>query len=236
MSRAKALVLCCTVSMAVILCVLLGCKTKSSKDEMQVEKPIAVTTPQPVAQKTAEPAAKLPPPTMAEVEAAFHRVFGEALTAERSATPVYLVGDFNGDESEDLAVIARPAPGKLDDVNNELANWTVQDADKAFLPPPGKSVVVLPKGASAKVENSEEIMAIIHGFGPQGWRNPDARQAYIVKHAPAALQGIASSASQSAIRAMHLPVKTDIIEGVRQKKQGFVFWTGGVYAWHPQGT
>jgi len=57
-----------------------------------------------------------------------------------------------------------------------------------------------------------------------------------VKHAVAAFQGVAPSISQKAIEALHLPVPTDIIEGSRRKKQGFVFWTGGVYAWHPQGT
>ena len=35
-------------------------------------------------------------------------------------------------------MIARPAADKLGDVNNELANWTIQDADTAFIPPPSK--------------------------------------------------------------------------------------------------
>lgn len=236
MSRAKSSIFSGSLSAAVVLFALLGCHTKSAKDDMQVEKPIPAATPQPAAQQTPEPAAKLPPPTVAEVEAAFHRVFGDSFTTGRGATPLFVVGDFNGDESQDLAVIARPAAGKLDDVNSELANWTIQDADKAFMAPPGKSVVVVPKGTRPKVENGEAIMAVIHGFGPTGWRNPDARQAYIVKHAPEAFQGTAPSLSQKAIRVMHLPVQADIIEGVRQKKPGFVFWTGGVYAWHPKGT
>jgi len=145
MSHAKLSFFPGSLIAAVILFALLGCHTKSAKEEMQVEKPIPTATPQPVAQKTPEPAAKLPPPTAAEVEAAFRRVFGDALVEDRAASPVFVVGDFNGDASQDLAVIARPAPGKLDDVNSELANWTIQDGDKAFLPPAGKSVVVVPK-------------------------------------------------------------------------------------------
>jgi hypothetical protein len=43
------------------------------------------------------------------------------------------------------------------------------------------------------------------------------------------------SINQKAIRAMHLPTETDIIKEVRNNKKGFVFWTGGVYAWHPEG-
>jgi hypothetical protein len=34
---------------------------------------------------------------------------------------------------------------------------------------------------------------------------------------------------------MHLPTETDIIKEVRNNKKGFVFWTGGFYAWHPEG-
>jgi hypothetical protein len=38
------------------------------------------------------------------------------------------------------------------------------------------------------------------------------------------------SISQKAIRAMHLPYETEVIRQVRNKRKGFLFWTGGVYA------
>ncbi|HEY7405931.1 MAG TPA: hypothetical protein VIB39_20565 [Candidatus Angelobacter sp.] len=214
-----------------VLCALAGCSSKNSNG--QIEKAIAVPTPQssPVAGST--PAAKLPPPTQAEVEAAFHRVFGDDLTIDARNHQSFIVGDFNGDESEDLAIIARPAAGKLSDVNSELSNWIIQDADKAFIAAPGKTVVVPPHQERPRVESGEEVLAIIHGYGPQGWRNPDARQAYLVKHAAATLLGTAPSLSQKALRAMKLPYETDIINQVRNNKKGFLFWTGGVYAWHP---
>jgi hypothetical protein len=233
MSRTKSLIFFSCLSAAVALLALLGCHTKT---EMQVEKPIPAATPQPAVQQTPAPAAKLPPPTVAEVETAFRRIFGDSLIAGHAGAPVFIVGDFNGDQSQDLAVVAQPGAGKLDDLNSELANWTIQDADKALIAPPDKSVVVAPKATRPKVERGEEVLAIIHGFGPTGWRSPEARQAYIVKHAPGSLHGTAPSLSQKAIQAMHLPAQTDIIEGVRQKQEGFVFWTGGVYAWHPKGT
>ena len=217
-----------------VLLALSACSGNSGKN-VRVEKPIPIATPQP-SPAAATPASKLPPPTESEVKAAFQRVFGDDFLP-RSADPnghAFVVGDFNGDQSEDLALIVRPGPGKLDDVNNELANWIIQDADKAFIPPPGKKVVVPPKQQRPLIESGEQVLAIIHGVGPQGWRNPDARQAYIIKHAAAALQGIAPSISQKAIRAMHLPVETDIIKEVRNNKKGFIFWTGGVYAWHPE--
>jgi exoribonuclease R len=210
-----------------------GC-SNSSKNQSSVERPIPVSsptpTPSPVASAT--PVPKLPPPSQDQVEAAFHRVFGDSLIASTSSRAFFIVGDFNGDESEDLALIARSAPGKLQEVNSELSNWTIQDADKALSPVSTKKVV--PRNEERPtVANGEEVLAIIHGVGPAGWRTAEARQAYIVKHAAATLLGTAPSVSQKAIRAMHLPQETDIIKQVRNKKKGFLFWTGGVYAWHP---
>lgn len=212
------------------LAALAGCN--SSNNTAPVEKPIAAATAQGTTAAAATPAPKLPAPTQAEVKAAFRRVFADDLVAQFNPEN-FIVGDFNGDGSEDLAVIARPAPGKLNDVNSELANWVIQDADNAFIPPPSKSVVVPPAQELPHVTASEEVLAIIHGYGPQGWRNPDARQAYLVKHAAATLVGTAPSISQKAIRAMKLPVETEIIKQVRHNRKGFLFWTGGMYAWHP---
>jgi hypothetical protein len=233
MSRAKHLLLVRLVLAAAILAALQGCTANQAQN---VEKPIAVATPQPSPAGSPVAPPKLPPPTKAQVEEAFHRVFGEDLisqSAEGGGQPTFIVGDFNGDQSEDIAIIVQPSAGKLDDINSELANWIIQDADKAFIAPPGKAVVVPPKQARPRVERGEQLLAIIHGVGPEGWRNPQARQAYIVKHAAATFEGTAPSISQKAIRAMHLPVETDIIKEIRNKRKGFVFWTGGVYAWHP---
>ena len=233
MSRRKSLSLVRLLLAAAILAALQGC---TSNQAQSVEKPIAVSTPQPTPAGSPVAVPKLPPPTNAQVDEAFRRVFGDDLVAqsdEGSGHPAFIVGDFNGDQSEDLAIIVHPATGKLDQINDELANWTIQDADKAFIAPPGKAVVVPPKQTRPHVERGEQLLAIIHGFGPEGWRNPQARQAYIVKHAAATFEGTAPSISQKAIRAMHLPTETDIIKEVRNNKKGFVFWTGGVYAWHP---
>ena len=233
MSRGKFLLFKYPVLAVAILAALQGC---TSNHAQSVEKPIAVATPQPTTASSPVALPKLAPPTKAQVDEAFHRVFGDDLIAESDqggGHATFIVGDFNGDQFEDLAVIARPTPGKLDEVNNEFSNWTIQDADKAFIAPPGKAVVVPPKQARPHVERDEKLLAIIHGIGPEGWRNPQARQAYIVKHAAATFEGTAPSISQKAIRAMHLPIETEIIKEVRDNRKGFLFWTGGVYAWHP---
>jgi hypothetical protein len=232
MSRAKSLFLVRLAFLAAVFTALPGCN--SSQKQLVVEKPVDIAKPSPSPAAASTPTPKLPPPTKAEVEAAFHRVFGDDLTADLSNSQSFIVGDFNGDDSEDIAIIARPVRGKLDDINSELANWIIQDADKAFIPPPSAKKVVLPPiQKHPQIQADEEVLAIIHGYGPKGWRNPAARQAYLVKHAAATFVGIAPSISQKAIRAMHLPVETEIIKEVRNSKKGFVFWTGGLYAWHP---
>ncbi|HEU4416062.1 MAG TPA: hypothetical protein VFT65_14845 [Candidatus Angelobacter sp.] len=208
-----------------------GC-SKNSGSAIPVEKPIPVSTPQPSPAVAAAPLRKLPAPTQAEVQAAFQRVFANDFTLDPGRGS-FIVGDFNGDGAEDIAFLARPAQGKLDEINSELANWIIQDADHAFLAPPGKSVVVPSRQARPQVQKGEAVLAIIHGFGPSGWRNPDARQAYVIKHGAAPFAGIAPSHSEKAIRVMKLPTQTDIILEVRDNKKGFLFWTGGAYAWHP---
>jgi len=232
MSRTKLFFLVRLFLGVTTLAALAGCKSKSDQSQL-VEKPISTATPQPSPGVLATPAQKLPAPTKTEVEAAFHRVFGDDLTLSTANHPFFIQGDFNGDGSEDLALIAHPAAGKLHDINSELANWIIQDADKALIPVPTKRVVVPPKAERPAIGAGEEVLAIIHGFGATGWHNPDARQAYLVKHAAATLLGTAPSFNQKAIRAMHLPYETEIIRQVRNKKKGFLFWTGGVYAWHP---
>jgi hypothetical protein len=95
-------------------------------------------------------------------------------------------------------------------------------------------VVRFNQGESPKVAAGEGVLAVIHGFGPRCWRNREARQAYLVKHAAGVFEGTAPSLSQKSIRAMRLPVETEIIQSVRNRRKGFVFWTGGVYTWHPR--
>jgi len=216
---------------ALILLSSQGCKHGGSDRESKVEKPIPVATP--VASQTqGEPSPPAPPPTVEEVANVLHRVFEGDVTLDTTAHPSFVAGDFNGDQSQDLAVIVRPVNGKLADINNELANWIIQDANVYFIPPDEKHVVKVPVLPAAKVMEGEELLAIVHGYGRDGWRNPQARQGYLIKHAAATLLRLGSSASEKSIREMHLPVETEIIYERRNNKMGFLFWTGQAYAWH----
>lgn len=208
--------------------VFAGCAQKPQR----VEK--AVPTPTPVAANPAPtPFPKLPPPSMTEVREAMQRIFGDVLSFT-SEPGSFIVGDLNGDGSEDLAVVARPVSNKLDEINSEVANWIIQDTRQAIIPSPKQTVVKMDKAELPKVIAGETVLAIIHGYGAKGWRNAQARQAYLIKNAAGQFEGTSPSISERAIRAMRLPVETDVIKVVRENKKGFVFWTGGFYAWHPR--
>ncbi|MBZ5521373.1 MAG: FG-GAP repeat protein [Acidobacteriia bacterium] len=220
-----------TIAALAAFCLPAGCSKKDAPVATRAEQPVTATPPLPRVES--EPA-KLPPATISDVQAAIKRVFGDDVRLSADFVPAFVTGDLNGDGDEDLAVIVRPVPGKLDDVNNELANWSLFDADKFFVAPPNKSVVVPPKLERPRIEE-EDLLAVIHGVGANGWRNSEARQAYLVKHGAANYSGKAVSISEKKIRAMRLPLKTDILRGQRNHKRGFLFWTGSAYAWQDAG-
>jgi hypothetical protein len=219
------------ICVCAIIALLQGCAKKDSV-KPQAEKAIAATVvnggqPQPGVKE------KLPPPTMKEVEEAAHRVLGDDIVISSKLKPVYIVGDFNGDDVEDLAIAVEPVKSRLSDINGEFANWIIQDADKFFLPDPHAHVVKMPEVQEPKVQAGETLLLVVHGYGPTGWRNPAARQTYLVKHAAANFLGTGRSFREKYIREMKLTIETDVIKENRDSKQGFLFWTGSNYAWHP---
>jgi hypothetical protein len=214
-----------------VLFPLAGCKKPNSSPA--VEKPISASAlPAPQTQPAGQQ--NVPPPTMRDVQETVHRIFGDDVVVSSREKVAFIAGDFNGDEVQDLAVFVEPVAEKLSDINSELANWTIQDADQFFLPTPGARVVNMPEIKLAHVEKDEILLAVIHGFGSTAWRNPQARQAYLVKHAAATFLGTSRSFSEKYIREMKLAIQTDVIEARRDKKFGFFFWTGSNYAWHPR--
>lgn len=191
-----------------------------------LEVPVAIRASDAQAQPSTSLSFNPAPATSTEVTAALHRIFADAVssTAEQHS---FTTGDFNGDGSPDLAALVRPAESKLKTINDPLANWTIQDATEAFFPSPNQRVVILPhKPKPQAAQPHELLLAVIHGYGEKGWRNPAAQQAYLVRHA-----------GTGPIEARRPP---DDVEGapasIRQsqvifEKPGFLFWTGSQYAW-----
>ncbi|HYY41803.1 MAG TPA: hypothetical protein VE775_03660, partial [Pyrinomonadaceae bacterium] len=144
-----------------------------------------------------------------------------------------LVGDFNGDGSEDIAIILKPAADKLADINSEFANWILEDPHQAALPDPTKTTQKLPAPAApVKVQANDTLLTVIHGFKEKGWRNPDARQTYLLKNAVGRDLRVETRAEALATRKpLPLQLRGDIINEEMAQQSGFLYWTGAKYAW-----
>jgi len=181
------------------------------------------------------PGLTLPPPTAADVRAAVSRIYADAVETDKQ--PHYLFGDFNGDGSQDLAVDARSSAAKLRDLNDDLANWILEDPRQIFVPDPIKAVQAFPpKPLRPRVRQSQSLLVIIHGYGSQGWRAPAAQQSYLlIEGATSMVLKTKEEAVRDHAGAAPMPrLLGDVICERRGLEQGFLFWTGGHYAWHQQ--
>ncbi len=181
--------------------------------------------PSPAAVEHLRPAvvgADFTPARSREVRAAVVHAFGRAVLPVRDDG---LVGDFNGDGAPDLAVEVRPAAGHLAEVNDDLANWTIQDC----APFPASTRPTGHPRLRPVVADDERLVAILHGHGARGWRDPDARQVYLLKNGgtPAgarprpAYPGLDALGSETA---GHVLTSASPVPGV-------VYWTGVRYSW-----
>ena len=150
----------------ILLIALTFCACSSSKSPVVEAPPVAY---QPSPQST--PPVQLTSvagPKQIEVQEAVKRVFKDAAIIDTNYNPSFLSGDFNGDGSQDLAVILKPA--KLDLMNQELPPWLVRQ------PRNNKAA-----RAPAPIEKDETLLAVIHGFGANHWRDPEATQTFVLK-------------------------------------------------------
>ena len=188
-------------------------------------------------------APKLPPPKVEEVQAAVKRIFKDAVVIDAAGTPNFLVGDFNGDLSQDLAVILKPAPGKLSELNQEFPNWLAREPIKELLLPKSK-ILAQPiaarasspaAGQTVRFEQGDVMLAIIHGSGPKGWRDQEATQTHLLRDVVGTnMKTLAfKAAAQAYKRTKPFPdIYGDLIQQTLIGQSGFLHFTGGVYAWY----
>jgi hypothetical protein len=248
--RPCARALCAAAATALLLC---ACAAPQTVKE---QTPAAGTQPTPAAQQTtpapespaaapdaqpaaspATPAAAPPPPQTSEVRAALERTYkGAVAFDERGARAV--VGDFNGDGSEDLAVEVRPAPGRIAELNDELANWIVTDP-RTIKPPdprnfdPHQGVQKLqPPGARPQIEAGDTLLVVVHGYQEKGWRNPEALQTFLLKNTAGADLRAGSRTEARAATQKRIPrLFGDVLHERLGNEQGFLYWTGATYGW-----
>jgi len=210
------------LAVVVSLSLAAGCRRGPRVEEAPA---IPVTTP------SAAPttlATALGPPQAADVQAKLDQVFHGAVRAVGTAGS-FAAGDFSRDGLTDLAALAEVNPERLGDVNDDLAAWIVQDAMVGPQAPHTGAVPPRPRLAA-----SERVLVVINAFDQAGWRNPDARQTYVVKGVTTGPLGATPIAAVVDRTTRPLgPPFGDVLEAQAEARQGFISYVNGRYSWAP---
>ena len=164
---------------------------------------------------------RIPAPQAKDARACLDRIFAGVVVADSSRGSWYLDGDFIGDGSADLAVAARPIAARLAALNDPLANWIVEDPRQ-------------PRAATTALAASDALLAVVHGYGPNGWRNPDARQTYVLRNTGGS--GMRAVPTREAVAPV--PGHERVGHVIREKlsgASGLLYWNGARYAWTAAG-
>jgi len=190
-----------------------------------------------------EAPAPQPPPKEDEVGEAIKRIFNDVVTADKARNPYFVAGDFNADRSEDLAVIVKPADTEMAvlALNDELSNWLIREPKKIMVPKPlGQARAMEIRSKPEPIRKGDELLAIIHGFGPTGWRNPDARQTFLLKDVAGSglkaesVKNLAKTKSDLPLLNGQVLQNGDVLAETLGGAKGLLFWTGSAYSWYPQ--
>lgn len=174
-------------------------------------------------------------PAPAEIRAVIERIYQDAATVDVGHANTFTVGDFNGDQSPDIAIIIRPVKDKLPQINEVYANWIIEDPHIMPQLNPHKNAQSSPKRpARVKVQQDDLLLTIVHGYQQSGWRNPAARQTYLLRNAVG--KDIKMEPALEVLRRTRnrdkLPgLRGDVILETLAGEFGFLYWTGGKYSW-----
>jgi hypothetical protein len=196
------------------------------------------TAPAPSPQKQEAPPAAPPAATLDAAQGAVARVYKDAVVFNKDSRVPFVVGDFNGDGSQDIAVVVSPAKGRLAAINSEFAGWIVTDPQRVVPPEMRGDAKVFPKRPEpVKVREGDTLLAVIHGYRKDGWRDPLSSQTFLLKNAYGGEMRVepAGGALGGTLRREQLPaLRGDVIRERLAGEDGFVYWTGSNYAWfHP---
>jgi hypothetical protein len=164
-------------------------------------------------------AAKLP-----EVQEAVRRVFKDSAVVDGASNPSFFTGDFNGDASQDLAVVVKPAPGKLAEMNEEYPTWLLRDPFSN----------VRSEKASLSVDERDVLLAIIHGYGDNDWRDSQATQTFLLKNSVGNNMTVQTSKDfLNAHSGRKLPrPQGDLISQTVRGTSGYLYYASSNYEWY----
>jgi hypothetical protein len=230
-----------TFALARALCVTAVCALSAACADSPRRQTVVAEAPPPAPEAAAPPEAveaararELPPPDAAEVRGAVERIFKGAVTIVPAREPQFAVGDFNGDDSQDLAVAVAPAPGRLGELNDELASWIVKDP----FAPASAGVPYHEARRRVLVEEADTLLVVIHGYGAEGWRDAQATQTYVLKDAAGdRMKARAQKAALASGEGGKLPrLLGDVIDETVGGRAGFLYYNGAHYLWYdPRG-
>lgn len=202
-----------------------NCSTPEQERAKQKEAPpnpdalVLQTQPSP----TPAPQSSLSPPTLPEVQEAVKRIFKESVAIDSEHRSKFTVGDFNGDFSQDLAVVIKPVPDKLPELNEEAPPWILRDP----------FVVRRPGMLPLRVTGDESLLAVIHGYGAEGWRDPQATQTFLLKNAVGpGVESYSKTAVVNQNRGRKMPqLRGDLIAEVLKGTAGYLYYDDAGYSW-----
>ncbi len=199
----------------VLVLFICGCSTGKRAQVEQAptyQPPAAAATPLKV--ETAREA------KVAEVQDAVKRVFKDAAVLHPDHNPNFVTGDFNGDSSQDLAVVLKP--DNVAEINQESPPWLVRDP--------------LANGSSRplQIKHDEVLLAVIHGYGANDWRDPEATQTFVLRNVVGNdLKVRTSKEFVSANTGRTLPrPQGDLIAENLNGTAGYIYYAVSTYSWY----
>ncbi|HEY7616986.1 MAG TPA: hypothetical protein VH744_09300 [Terriglobales bacterium] len=147
-------------------------------------------------------------------------------TCDRDGTPPPLTGDLNGDNIEDIVIIARCTNPLIDEAEH---NFKVIDPFNAFFGYGNPKITS--QFASEEPANRGRVVLIIHGAGAEAWHSDATKAKFVIINLPF---------KQVSIR--RLLVKKKPIMAIFAEETGgsqlnsAVFWDGKKYKYRPMGS
>ena len=176
----------------------------------------------PAAQATPVKVDPVAAPNVSEVEAAVKRVFNDVAIVHPDYKDIHLAGDFNGDLSQDLAVVIKPVPDKLTEMN-ENSRWLLRDPRATHNPI-----------APLRVEKDEPLLAVIHGYGSKAWRDPEATQTFVLKNVAGSDMRVHDGKEFVKINSDRKLPRThgDLIGEKLRGSEGYLYYNAANYSWY----
>ena len=202
--------------LTIVLLTFSACSSTPRKAAVE-QPPSYLPTPESTPVRIAAPA----PPKPVEVQEAVKRIFKDAAVLDPNYNPNFLAGDFNGDASQDIAVVIKPA--NLEELNDEYSPWLVRA-------PRANRV----DRRRLKIEKEEVLLAVIHGYGTNDWRDPEATQTFVLKDVVGndlkvhtGKEFVAANAGRKLPRA-----QGDLIGETVEGTQGYLYYAVSTYSWY----